>query len=164
MPAVRVTEGNRPDCCNTRGVRSCRVTLTWLLVLAAVLLSVPAAAMATSAGDNQYTDPLAGQGNHHGSGGSQTPTGSTPQTPAPTPAPTPTPTASSSSGNSTTPLSASSTATSPSGATTVATNASAASSRTLPRTGFDAGLGAAIGVSLIGIGLMTRRRIRYPSR
>lgn len=150
--------------CNTRGVRSRRVITTWLLVLAAVVLSLPAVAIASgpSAGDNQYTDPLAGQGTHHTSGGSHSQTSSTPQTS--------TPTAGSSSGTPTTTLSSSSptsstaSSSSPPRSSTAAATSAAKSSRTLPMTGFDAGLAAAIGAGLIGIGLVTRRRIRCPSR
>jgi hypothetical protein len=138
-------------------VRSRRLTLSWLLVLAALALSGPAAAFANgpSAGDNQYTDPLAGHHNHSG-GGTHTST-----TPPPA-----TPTAASSSGASSATLSPTTPSSSASAATTTSatTAATSSSSQTLPVTGFDAALAAVIGVSLIGIGLMTRRRIRPTSR
>lgn len=52
---------------------------------AALVLSFPAGAFGQSAGDEQYRDPFAGQGQQEGDGGEDT--GSTPA-PAPAPAPT----------------------------------------------------------------------------
>jgi LPXTG-motif cell wall-anchored protein len=91
----------------------------------------PGVAIAQSggAGDDQYVDPFSGAGQQSSGGGATTSTGS----PAPSPAPAPTLTASA--------------APAPS------------SGRTLPRTGADAGVIAAIGGVLLLAGVALRRRL-----
>jgi hypothetical protein len=116
------------------------------LFVAAVVLSGPASALATgpSAGDQQYTDPLAGSGSNHAS----THTSSTSSTPAPAPAPAPTPSSSGSSA-----------ATTASSAPTSATVPSSGGDpgKSLPRTGFDVALGALLGACLLASGTYLRR-------
>jgi hypothetical protein len=95
-------------------------------------LTFPAAALADSAGDNQYSDPF---GNTTPSAPAQT---NTTTTPAATPAPaTSTP--------ATTTSSSSSTKTDP--------------SAQLPRTGLDLRLVGGAGILLLGAGLLLRRRL-----
>jgi hypothetical protein len=95
-------------------------------------LVFPAAALADSAGDQQYQDPL---GN----------TPAKPKTPKPTTTtPTQTPSASPAPATSTVPSSA-------------AKPAAAQSSGTLPRTGFPIGPVIALGAALIGAGFLIRR-------
>jgi LPXTG-motif cell wall-anchored protein len=134
-------------------MRFCRATLSWLLVVAALGLIGAAGALATSAGDQQYIDPLSGSTTTHHS--------------------TPAPSSSSSSGSSSsstqgstagstaasTPSAATSASTTATTATT-ATTGSQSSAATLPRTGFDAWLAAALGLVLFGTGVIVRRQQR----
>jgi hypothetical protein len=135
-------------------VRSRRVTRAWFalaLVLAAIVPPAVALANGPSAGDNQYTDPLAG---------TKTTKSTTTATTAPQPTTTPqtTTTPAAPSPGSTGSLSSSPpTATSSSASTT--TGASSSHSGTLPMTGFDAWLGLAVGAGLIGAGVAVRRWI-----
>jgi hypothetical protein len=123
---------------------------TLLALVAAVALTVPAPALAQSAGDDQYQDPFGGD-----SGASATPTpqppssGTAPSTPAPAPAPAPSAPA----------PSASAAAPSASAAQTVP---SATSRAQLPYTGapVDAGLLAGLGGVLLAGGLTLRVRLR----
>jgi hypothetical protein len=101
-------------------------------LLISLALVFPAAALADSAGDNQYQDPL---GNTPAK--PKTPT-STTTPPATTPSTSPAP--------ATTPA--------PSSATQSAT---AQSSGTLPRTGFPVGPVLALGAALVGAGFLIRR-------
>jgi glucan endo-1,3-beta-D-glucosidase len=122
------------------------------MLLAIALLAFPATSLAQSAGDNQYQDPLAGQGGssgssgHHsgssgsGSGGSGS-TGSTGSSaPAAAPA-TATPTSSAGTGTSADPTA--------SGAQT--------SNGQLPRTGFDVILTVELGLAMLLAGLVSHR-------
>jgi hypothetical protein len=122
------------------------------MVLAIALLAFPATSLAQSAGDNQYQDPLAGQGGnsgssgHHsgssgsGSGGSGS-TGSTRSSvPASAPA-TATPTSSAGTGTSADPT---------------ASGAQAANGQ-LPRTGFDVILTVELGLAMLLAGLVSHR-------
>jgi LPXTG-motif cell wall-anchored protein len=130
-----------------------------MLLLGALALAVPAVTLASgggSAGDQQYTDPFA-----------STPpkTKSTPQTTATTPPPTtatapastapaaPAPTTTSQA----TPVA--STATSSDPTTPTATIASSTAG-TLPHTGYDSWLAAALGFVLVSGGLLLRARLR----
>jgi hypothetical protein len=124
-----------------------RSLLAVLIVLGLFAALIPAAALAggSSAGDNQYVDPLSGVHAHSGNSSSSTTTSSagTSATAAP-----------------------SATATSPT-ATTAGTTSKSASgkSKTLPFTGFDdwqaAGLGGLLMVGGLGLrGLGLRRRAR----
>jgi LPXTG-motif cell wall-anchored protein len=128
-------------------MRSC------LLVLLAATVLGPAAALAASgpsAGDNQYTDPLK----------STTTTASKPAKSASTTTPAATPPPSTSSGTiNTAPPVATATTTAPTA--TIATTASSATSTsaTLPRTGYDSWLAAALGAGLVAAGLSVRRRV-----
>jgi hypothetical protein len=107
----------------------------------AVMAVAPGAALAQSggAGDDQYVDPFgSGNSQQHSGSGSKGSSGS-----ATGPALSSTPS-----------LSASSPA------TTTATPPAAASGQTLPRTGMDAGLVAALGVALMLTGVALRLRVR----
>ena len=108
-----------------------------ILVAVVCVLALPAVALAQSAGDNQYTDPLAGP--HSGSGSSKGTSGSSgSSTPAPSQG-----TSSGSAGSS--PSSAA-----PSAGTT-------ASGQALPRTGGHPELIAVAGLVLLAGGLGLRR-------
>lgn len=111
---------------------------TFALVLAVAALALPATALAQSAGDDQYQDPLAGQngGGNGSNGNSGSNSGSTPSTPAPA--------------TGTTPASTST----PQGAT-----ASSKSRGQLPRTGFDVILTIELGLAMLLTGLVTHRML-----
>src|SRR5262249_22279032 len=120
----------------------------------------PPAALANgpSAGDNQYTDPLAGQ---------TTTTTHTPTSTQTTPPPTSTSPSPSSGSSSAAPAAtpATSSSTSTTAATTSTTSATSTSTaagdpqQTLPMTGFDAAIAAALGALLLGAGVLIRRRV-----
>ncbi len=116
--------------------------LTVLLVSLAAL-GGPAAAFASgpSAGDQQYTDPLAPK--HH----AQTTTSTTPASPTTAPAQSLTPTASSSSGST----------------GTTKTTAPDPGGKSLPFTGYNALLGLYIGGCLLSVGVFLNRSIRSRS-
>jgi hypothetical protein len=102
------------------------------------MLALPASALAQSAGDDQYQDPLAGQTGNGGKGstgstGSTGSSGSAPSTPAPAAAP----------------------------ATTTTPQASAAQSGTaqLPRTGFDVIISFELGLAMLLSGIVAKRMI-----
>ncbi|HEY7630388.1 MAG TPA: hypothetical protein VH817_06805 [Thermoleophilaceae bacterium] len=103
---------------------------------AILALSVPAAALADSAGDNQYQDPFSNVPSQKKQNSS---TGTTTQPSTPAPAPSGSTSPSSSAGTSTDPI------------------AHAADGGTLPRTGFPLLPVAAIGAALVGAGLVLRR-------
>jgi LPXTG-motif cell wall-anchored protein len=107
------------------------------LLATVFLLVAPGVAAAQSAGDEQYSDPLAGgnssQGSSSGSGSSSS--------------------GSSSSGSS------SSGSTSQAQPSTQAQSSSGHSSQ-LARTGFEVGIPLAAGAALLGAGLLVRRRAR----
>lgn len=130
---------------------------TWLpAVVAAVIAGAPApAALANgpSAGDNQYTDPLAGQTTSHTTSTTHTtpPPAQTTSTPAATSPPATTPATSA-------PSPAPTAATGATGTTAVGAATGKADPKTLPLTGFDATLGAGVGFLLLGAGLLARRR------
>ena len=123
-----------------------RKPLVSLLVLAA-LVSGPAIALASgpSAGDNQYTDPLSGT------------TTATHSSPAPSSSPASS--SSSSSGGSSSPTATTASST-PSQATTQPTATAANAKKTLPYTGLNVWLGAAVGIGLVGLGLGVRFAVR----
>ena len=118
--------------------------LSVLLASGLLALAPAAPALAQSAGDEQYSDPLGGQTEGGGSGQSSPGLTDTPQemggdaAPAPAPAPTPAPSAP---------------------AAAASTPAAEGTARTeLPRTGADARVVALFGVALVlfGIGLRLR--------
>jgi LPXTG-motif cell wall-anchored protein len=114
------------------------------LLTAAFCLAGPAAALAQSAGDDQYTDPFGGSG-----GGQQEEPAATPE-PAPAPAgePTPAPVAAAPAEPASAP-----------GTSTPGETAAAGSGGTeLPRTGAPTGLVVALGATLLLGGLLLRRR------
>jgi LPXTG-motif cell wall-anchored protein len=134
---------------------------TWLpaVLLAAAIGVAPPAALANgpSAGDNQYTDPLAGKTTTS----TQTTT-TTHTTPAPAPTTTPAPSTSSPAPAPATTAatpSTTSSSTSATSTTTVASTGAGDPSGTLPMTGFNAALGAALGALLLGVGVLVRRRV-----
>jgi hypothetical protein len=103
------------------------------LVLAIAMLALPAVGLAQSAGDDQYTDPLAGQhsGGHSGSKGS----GGNASAPPPTTAP----------------------ATQTPAATTAAAQPASAARGQLPRTGFDVILTIELGIAMLLTGVVVQR-------
>ena len=107
--------------------------------VAALTLSLPGAAFAQSAGDDQYRDPFGEEGqpqDQSGGGSAQTAPDTSGQTaPNPTPAPAPAPTPAPSTG----------------------TEPTATVAGELPRTGLGAGLMTALGVVLLGAGIGLRR-------
>jgi hypothetical protein len=106
-----------------------------LLLASALLAGAPSAALAQSAGDQQYEDPLP-------SGGGDDPAPSPSPTPSPAPAPSPAP-------SGTTPVAPSTTTPAPAAGT-------AAAPGTLPRTGADPVLILMFGSALLLCGLGTR--------
>jgi LPXTG-motif cell wall-anchored protein len=111
--------------------------------MAIAALALPAAALAQSAGDQQYQDPLAGQGG----GGSSSP--STPSQP------------SGSSGSSGSQAPAAPAPSTSSGSTAPAPAATGSRSVPLARTGFDAWILIAVGLALIaaaGLLVLPRRQ------
>jgi LPXTG-motif cell wall-anchored protein len=114
-----------------------------VLVVLAHAAILPAATVAQSAGDDQYADPLGG-----GDGGTEQPT---PQEPTGQDAPT----SSDAPAAPVTPGGEAPSNAAPPGAEPAAT---------LPRTGTDAALPAALGTALLGAGLVLSRRALRPSR
>lgn len=100
---------------------------------AAALLAAPGTAYAQSAGDEQYSDPLAGE---ESPAQRQSPSGSGERRSAPPPAPA------------------------GAGQASQAPSTEAGRPRELAYTGMPAGLIAAIGVALAGMGVAARRRAR----
>jgi len=135
-------------------VRTPRWLAICILLLGALALAVPAVTLASgggSAGDQQYTDPFAGTPAPSKSTPKTTattppPTASTAPAPAPTTSATPTPVAS-----------ASSTASDP---TTPTATIASSTAGTLPHTGYDSWLAAALGFVLVSGGLLMRARLR----
>jgi LPXTG-motif cell wall-anchored protein len=116
-------------------------------IAALILALTPTAALAQSSGDDQYSDPFGDEqsqssGGSGGSGGSGS-SGSAGSGSAPS--------ASSGSAAQAAPSTAAP-------AATAASGTAAAEGGQLPRTGLDAGLVAAIGAGLLGIGFVLRRR------
>jgi hypothetical protein len=108
-------------------------------VLAVLAVGVaPGAALAQSggAGDDQYVDPIGGNGQQQGNNGSNTSSG----------------------GNSTGPALSNTPALSAQASPSAAP--AATSGQTLPRTGLDAGVIAAFGLTLLLAGAALRRRLR----
>jgi hypothetical protein len=136
-------------------VPALRRLLTWILVLAALALAVPAATLASgpggSAGDQQYTDPFAGTSNP----ATTHTTTHTATTPAPAPATTPAPAATSTAPAPAAPAPAASTAPD----TTPATSTPARPT-SLAFTGYDSWLAGGLGVAMVGGGVLLRRRAR----
>jgi hypothetical protein len=112
---------------------------------AAAALAAPTAALAgsPSAGDQQYTDPLAPK--HHSQ--TQTSTTPAPQAPAPTPVTVPSSAAPASSASPTT-------------TSTTTTAAHDPGGKSLPRTGYDVLLGVLVGGSLLALGAYLHRLAR----
>jgi uncharacterized surface anchored protein len=110
------------------------IRVTVLALLCGLLLA-PAAALAQSAGDDQYADPF-------GDEEQQQTAPSTPQEESPAPAPAP----------ATTPA--------PTAQVAQAPQAAAPAAPTLPRTGRDALAAALVGVALIATGLALRAHAR----
>jgi hypothetical protein len=132
---------------------------TFALLLAVAVLALPASSFAQSAGDDQYQDPLAGQGGGSGGGGSTgggggghgtTGSGSS--------APTTAPAASTPSGSG-----ATASGTQPAAATGAGT-----ANGQLPRTGFDVIITIELGLAMLLSGLVAQRllvlRDRRPDR
>ncbi|MGH2856583.1 MAG: LPXTG cell wall anchor domain-containing protein [Solirubrobacteraceae bacterium] len=124
-------------------------TARWIVVASvlALALAIPAVTLAAgggSAGDQQYTDPFAGS-----------PTTAT-TTPTHTQTATSTPTATSA------PPTPSASATTPQSTVTLTSNDPTATTahQQLPYTGYDSWLAGALGFSLVGAGVVVRRRAR----
>jgi LPXTG-motif cell wall-anchored protein len=127
-----------------------------MLLLGALALAVPAVTLAAgggSAGDQQYTDPF---------GGTSSPTTSTAKTTSTTPATTSTAPATAAPTTTATPVASTPTASTPAGSDPTTPTATIASSTagTLPRTGYDSWVAAALGFVLVGGGLALRVRAR----
>jgi len=130
------------------------IRLLLVAVVGLMLLAPTALAAGPSAGDQQYTDPLGGSsGQSNG--------GSTPPSSPPTPSSSATPSSSNSTAPSTAAASSTSSPTAVAASSTSATapTSSSTPSGALPRTGFNAWLGAALGVALLGAGLAVRRQV-----
>jgi hypothetical protein len=129
-----------------------------LLALAA--LALPASSFAQSAGDDQYQDPLAGQGGSSGGGGGSTGGGSTGGGGSGSTRGSSTPTTTASA-----PSSANTTA---SGTQSGAATGAQTASGQLPRTGFDVIITIELGVAMLLSGLVAQRllvlRDRRPDR
>lgn len=124
-----------------------------MLLLGALALAAPAVTLAAggggSAGDQQYTDPF---------GGTSTPTKSAPKTTATAPPPaTSTAPAATAPTTTATPVASTQTASDP---TTPTATIASSNAGTLPRTGYDGWLAAALGFGLVGGGLVLRVRAR----
>jgi cytoskeletal protein RodZ len=136
--------------------------LILLTIIGAVAFLAQGAAIASgpSAGDQQYIDPLGGSnsssGSHHASHSSHSSSSSSTSSQAPTPAPPTTTTPTVTAPSATATPSASTASTTPT-ATTASSPTAGDPSKTLPFTGFDASLGAAIGLSMLASGLYLRR-------
>ena len=126
-----------------------------MLLLGALALAIPAVTLASgggSAGDQQYTDPFAG---------TPPPSKSKTKTTATAPS-SPTSTAPVATASTTTPASATPVASTSSSSDPTTPTATIASSTagTLPHTGYDDWLPAALGFALVGGGLLIRVRLR----
>jgi LPXTG-motif cell wall-anchored protein len=124
------------------------------MLLAALALAVPAVTLASgggSAGDQQYTDPFAGTpapGKSKPKTTATTPPPATSTAPAAAPPPPPT---------SATPVASTSSSSDP---TTPTATIASSTAGTLPHTGYDDRLAAALGFVLVGGGLLIRARLR----
>lgn len=125
-----------------------RTLLTALVTLALAALAPTPSAFAQSAGDEQYADPLAGDGQGQDRQGSRGGGDEPGEAPAPSPAPTPAPATPSS------PDAPTGDAGSP--GTTAATPAAGES---LPRTGAEPAPLVAAGASLLLVGALLRRQV-----
>lgn len=121
------------------------------MLLGALALAVPAVTLASgggSAGDQQYTDPFAGTPPPGKSKPKTTATTSPPTTSTAPATPTPT---------SATPVASTSSSSDP---TTPTATIASSTAGTLPHTGYDGRLAAALGFGLVGGGLLIRARLR----
>ena len=116
---------------------------------ALILALTPATVLAQSAGDDQYSDPFGDNEQNQGSGGSGS-SGSSSGSGGSG--------GSGSSGAAPSTSSGSAAQAAPATAAPPAIGTAAAEGGELPRTGLDAGLVAAIGAGLLGMGLVLRRR------
>jgi hypothetical protein len=145
---------------------SWRKALILLALLSAVALLGPTSALASgsSAGDQQYVDPLGGSTGTHHSHSTTSTSGSTSPPPVATPTPTATPPTATVTPATVTTTSTTPTATTSGSTSTAPTRSSNAKSagdpQTLPMTGFDAWLVAAIGLGLTASGMSLRRAAR----
>lgn len=127
--------------------RRTRLSIAALAALVAVAAALPTAALAQSAGDQQYADPLAGdqgrqQQSQRGGGDAESPATGAPSATAPA-----------------TGAVGPQTAGGDAGAT-----ASGSGAASLPRTGIDAAPLAALGVALLALGLALARPTRHARR
>jgi LPXTG-motif cell wall-anchored protein len=133
---------------------------TVLLVSSLLALTSAAPALAQSAGDEQYSDPLAGQPSVKPSKPAKPSRPATPSrssTPSLTPTPQPSSSGSGSSGSRTATQPATRAPSAPPAAARTATAASS-SAKQLPRTGFDTIVVAALGAALLLLGIGLRLR------
>ncbi|MEA2420939.1 MAG: hypothetical protein QOF55_38 [Thermoleophilaceae bacterium] len=123
---------------------------TFALLAAISMLALPGTALAQSAGDDQYQDPLAGQHGGSGGGSGSAPSSHTPATPSAPSAPS-------------TPAAAAPTST---GTQASAPQASAAQTTPgqLPRTGFDVVLTVELGLALLLTGIVSQRMLARRER
>jgi pectate lyase len=120
---------------------------TFTVLLALAMLALPASSFAQSAGDDQYQDPLGGQGggsNPHSSSGGSSGGSSGSSSPSTTPA-------------ASTPSTPSTAGTSGTGTTPTASGAKAGTPGELPRTGFDVIVTIELGIAMLLSGLVAQR-------
>lgn len=151
-------------------VRTVRRLVALVSLGAVSLAPFPAAALAnngTSAGDQQYVDPLSGSSAPAASSPSPSGTGSGSSSSASSGAGSST-SSGSGSGSGTPAATASgssgATLTASAGSTTAVGGTAAASGRTLPFTGYDGGLAIALGSGLVAGGVLLRRRLAATDR
>ena len=113
---------------------------TLLAVLAVAIAPGAALAQSGGAGDDQYVDPLGGGSQQQQQSGGSNSAGGSSTGPA---------------------LSNSPALSAQASPTTAPSSSSSASAQTLPRTGADAGVVAAIGAALLLAGAVLRRRLRH---
>jgi LPXTG-motif cell wall-anchored protein len=113
---------------------------TLLAVLAVAIAPGAALAQSGGAGDDQYVDPLGGGSQQQQQSGGSNSSGGSSNGPA---------------------LSNSPALSAQASPTTAPSSSSSASAQTLPRTGADAGVVAAIGAALLLAGAVLRRRLRH---
>jgi hypothetical protein len=129
------------------------VTRTFALLLALAVLALPTTAFAQNAGDDQYSDPLAGQGGSSGSVSDGGGGGSTGSSGGGGGGSTVTPTSPTSAANSGTNGVAAGTGTTPQA------TAAGGSQGELPRTGFDVVVTIELGLAMLLSGLVAHRMI-----
>jgi hypothetical protein len=140
--------------------------LSMLSLLGAVAMLVPPAALATSAGDQQYVDPLGGSGSGSSSGSPHSSSGSGSSSGSSSSGSSSSGSSSASGASSSGSAAASGTAIAAAGPattnTTPSTTSTGSAGATLPFTGFEGWLSGGIGLVLLASGFALRRVTRQP--